>query len=342
KRQVIELLYAHFRAHHLERASERARRFRAFQAQGGEALRRHALFDALQEQFARESPDVWGWPVWPEAYRDPASEAVKSFCAERLERVELFEYLQWQADIQYGAAARRSFELGLGVGIYEDLAVSIDRGGAEAWANQDIYATSAAVGAPPDDFAPNGQDWGLPPVIPHRLRKHAYAPFIATLQANMRHSGALRIDHVMGLMRLFWVPPDGKAAEGTYVGYPFDDLLGLLALESERNRCLVIGEDLGTVPDEVRAALAERGVLSYRLLYFERSQGGEFKRPAEYPQQAIVAVTTHDLPTLAGWWEGRDLALRTQLALFPNEAMREAQIVARAQDRARLLLALER
>src|SRR5690606_7317005 len=144
KRQVLEMLYAHFRSHHLERASERARAFRAFQAQGGEALRRQALFDALQEQLPREAPEVWGWPVWPQVYRDPASEAVAAFCAERLDRVEFFEYLQWEADVQYGAAARRSFELGLGVGIYEDLAVSIDRGGAEAWANQALYATSAS------------------------------------------------------------------------------------------------------------------------------------------------------------------------------------------------------
>ncbi|MPZ42716.1 MAG: malto-oligosyltrehalose synthase [Betaproteobacteria bacterium] len=342
KRQVLDLLYAYFRKHHIERGTEHARRFRGFQAEGGEALRRHALFDALQESLSRESTDVWGWPVWPQAFRDPASEAVAAFCAERLDRVEFFEYLQWQVDIQYGAAARRSFELGLGVGIYEDLAVSIDRGGAEAWANQDIYATTAGVGAPPDDFAPNGQNWGLPPMIPHRLEARAYEPFIATLRANMRHSGALRIDHVMGLMRLFWVPPDGKAAEGAYVRYPFEDLLGLTALESERNRCLVIGEDLGTVPDEAREALARTGVLSYRLLYFERQPGGEFKSPRDYPAQAIVAASTHDLPTLAGWWEGRDLSLRSQLGLFPNEAMREAQIVGRAQDRARLLLALER
>ncbi|MCC6531713.1 MAG: malto-oligosyltrehalose synthase [Burkholderiales bacterium] len=342
KRQVLELLYAHFRARHLAADSERAQAFRAFQAGAGDALRRHALFDAVQEHLARASGAAWGWPAWPEAWRDPTASAVEEFCREHLDRVEFFEYLQWQADVQYAAAARRSFEIGLGVGIYEDLAVSIDRGGAEAWGNQAIYALAAAVGAPPDDFNLNGQDWGLPPVIPQRLREHAYAPFIATLRANMRHSGALRIDHVMGLMRLFWVPPGGKPADGSYVRYPFEDMLGLLALESERNRCLVIGEDLGTVPDEVRAALAEAGVLSYRLLYFERQHGGDFKAPSEYPVQAIVAASTHDLPTLVGWWEGRDLALRTQLGLFPNDAAREAQIVSRAQDRARLLLALER
>ncbi len=342
KRTVLEMLYSQFCERHLGADSERAREFRAFQAAGGLALRRHALFDAIQEHLARTLGAAGGWPGWPEALRDPASPEVERFCAEHLDRVEFFEYLQWLADHQYGDAARRSFEIGLGVGIYEDLAVSIDGGGAEAWANQSIYGIGASVGAPPDEFNLQGQDWGLPPVIPQRLQASAYAPFIATLRANMRHSGALRIDHVMGLMRLFWVPPGGKPNDGIYVRYPFEDLLGLLMLESERNRCLVIGEDLGTVPDEVREALGRAGVLSYRLLYFERQAGGEFKPPRDYPVQSIVAASTHDLPTLVGWWEGRDIALRTQLGLFPSDTLRESQIVGRAQDRARLLLALER
>lgn len=214
--------------------------------------------------------------------------------------MEFYEYPQWQADVQYARATHRSFELGLGVGVYEDLAVSVDRGGAEIWAIQDVFARGAGAGAPPDDFNLQGQDWGLPPMIPSLLRAAAYEPFIAILRANMRRAGALRIDHVMGLMRLFWVPPDGKAIDGLYVRYPFADLLGIVCLESERNRCLVIDEDLGTVPDEVRHALWEAGVLSYRLLYFERRHDGEFKSPHEFPEQTIVSTSTHDLPTLAG------------------------------------------
>ncbi|HSO06194.1 MAG TPA: malto-oligosyltrehalose synthase, partial [Pelomicrobium sp.] len=228
------------------------------------------------------------------------------------------------------------------VGVYQDLAVSIDRAGAEAWGWQHLYAETASIGAPPDDFNLNGQDWGLPPLIPQRLAESGYAPFIAMLRAAMRHAGALRIDHVMGLRRLFWVPPGGKPADGTYVNYPFDDLLGILALESQRNHCLVIGEDLGTVPDEVRAALAPLGVLSYRLLLFEKNGEGNFRMPEEYPAQALVAASTHDLPTLKSYWQGHDLDLRAQLALYPDEETRAAQVVNRAQDRARLLVALER
>ena len=342
KSPVLELLYAHFRARHLAASTQRAREFREFQRASGEALRRHALFEALQEWFHRADPSVWGWPSWPEPYRDPQSAAVKDFAAERVDRVEFFVYLQWLADLQLGAAGRRAVELELGVGLYQDLALSVDRGGAEAWANRDLYALAASAGAPPDEFNLKGQEWGLPPIVADRLREAAYAPFIATLGANMRHSGALRIDHVMGLARLFWVPLGGKPQDGAYVHYPFADLLGILALESQRNRCLVIGEDLGTVPEELRRDLAAAGVLSYRLLYFERRDDGEFKPPAEFPAQALVAVSTHDLPTLAGWWEGRDLVLRTALRLFPSEAVRDAQIVARAQDRARLLAALQR
>ncbi len=192
----------------------------------------------------------------------------------------------------------------------------------------------------PTRSIPTGQDWGLPPIVPSRLRAAGYAPFIATLRANMRHSGALRIDHVMGLMRLFWVPRGRTPAEGAYVHYPFDDLVGLLALESQRHRCLVIGEDLGTVPDDVRRTLAERDVLSYRVLMFERDGAGEFKPPEAYPEAALATASTHDLPTLAGWWEGHDIEVRAKLGMLGAEAARLQE--ERAEDRRRLLRALER
>jgi (1->4)-alpha-D-glucan 1-alpha-D-glucosylmutase len=199
----------------------------------------------------------------------------------------------------------------------------------------------ASAGAPPDEFNHGGQDWGLPPWIPHRLTAAAYTPFIEMLRANMRDCGALRKDHVMGLRRLFWVIRGFPATEGAYVLYPFEDMLGILALESQRNRCMVIGEDLGTVPDEVRHALQPMNVLSTRLLYFERYQDGRLKPPREYPANAVAAVTTHDLPTLAGFWRGLDIDLRQERHLFPNDEIRNRQIVERAADRAQLLVALE-
>ncbi len=271
---VLEQLYLNFRERHLAVGDQHAHAFRAFQAEGGAALRRQALFEALQRHFHGNDPSIWGWPEWPEPYRDPAAEAVAQFAVEQAEQVEFFEYLQWQAELQLEAASRRSWEHALGVGLYQDLALGVDRGGGEAWANQGLYALGASMGAPPDDFNLHGQDWGLPPMIPAQLVDAAYAPFIATLRANMRHAGALRIDHVMGLMRLFWIPAGGTPEAGAYVAYPLDDLFGIVALESQRNRCLVIGEDLGTVPDAVREAMARYGALMYRLLYFEKEQDG--------------------------------------------------------------------
>jgi (1->4)-alpha-D-glucan 1-alpha-D-glucosylmutase len=228
----------------------------------------------------------------------------------------------------------------MAIGLYQDLAVGVDKSGAETWVHRDLYALDCRIGCPPDDFNLLGQDWGLPPWIPHKLRAAAYGPYIAMLRTNMKYAGALRIDHVMGLMRLYWIPPGMRGDTGAYVTYPFADLLGILALESHRNRCLIVGEDLGTVPNEVRHALGEMGVLTYRLFYFERQQDGHFMPPAWYPRQALVSATTHDLPTLAGYWKGRDIEVRTDLNLFPNEDVRNGQIAGRREDKARLLQCL--
>ena len=342
KLDALRLAWRHFREHHLAHNSERAHAFHQYCADEGEALRTHALFEALQAHFRKQDAAVWGWPAWPEAYRDPAAAEVAEFAVAHAVEVDFYRYLQWLAEQQLAAAGARSWSLGLGVGLYQDLALGVDPGGAEAWANRDVYAVGAHAGAPPDDFNLAGQDWGLPPFNPWRLREKAYAPFAATLRATMRHCGALRIDHVMGLMRLYWVPVGAAPTEGAYVDYPLDDLLGILALESQRNRCLVIGEDLGTVPDALRPRLAELGVLSYRPFFFERNEEGAFKPPQDYPRQALVAVSTHDLPTLCGFWKGLDLDTRAALDLFPTEAMKESSVAGRSQDHARLLMALQR
>ena len=341
KLRVLELLYRYFRTRHLDTPSARGREFRQYQAAQGESLRLYALFESLHEHFYSTDPKMWGWPVWPEPYRDPHSKDVAAFAADKASRIEFFEYLQWLAEQQLDAVGRRSLERHLAVGVYTDLAVGVDGGGAEVWSNSSLYALDARVGAPPDEFNLKGQDWGLPPLKPDALSESAYAPFIATLRRNMRHAGALRIDHVMGLLRLFWVPTGRSPENGSYVSYPFEDLIGILALESRRNRCLVIGEDLGTVPGEMREALQRIGVLSYRLLYFEKNGEGDFIPPAQFPEQALVAITTHDLPPLSAFWRGTDIERRAEHGLYSNETVRKQQIVSRAQDRARLLLALE-
>ena len=340
KREVLELLYASFRTRHLENQSPRGLAFRAFQAAAGRSLRLHALYEALQEHFRAKDRSVGGWMQWPEAYRDPREPTVAGFERDHLERTEYYEYLQWNALLQLQAVAGRAKELGMGVGLYADLAVSVAPSGAEVWSNREIYALQASVGCPPDPFGPSGQDWGLPPPVPHRLAEAAYAPFIQLLRSNMAQAGALRLDHVMGLRRLFWIPRPGQASDGAYLAYPFEDLLGILALESHRNQCLVIGEDLGTVPDEVRAAMHRERILSYKVMIFEREYGGEFKAPQRYAPQALVAATTHDLPTLAGFWTGRDLTLRDELGLFTSSGQREWELWNRNEDRHRLMRAL--
>ncbi|MFT4171946.1 MAG: malto-oligosyltrehalose synthase [Rhodocyclaceae bacterium] len=342
KFEITERLYTHFREHHLARNTRRARQFRDFQRAHGRALRMHALFEALQDHFHRADPSIWGWTVWPHAYRDCDSPEVQAFARDSEARVEYFEYLQWQAEIQLNAICQRAESLGMVVGLYRDLAVGVNEGGSETWMRPALHARAVSVGAPPEEFNLTGQEWGLPPQIPHRMREEGYASFIETLRANMRNAGALRLDHVMTLLRLYWVPPKVGATQGAYMMYPFNDLLGILALESQRNKCLIIGEDLGTVPDEIRHGMSNNLMLSYRPLYFQHAWDGSFVPPGQWQERALVAVSTHDLPTLRGFWSGFDLELRHQLNLFPTEKLRADQIVGRAHDRVQLLLALER
>ncbi len=344
KLEILELLHAHFATHHLgaggSAADDLGQSFIDFITQGGEALRRHAVFEAVQAHLHAADAAVWGWPMWPSQWRDPQGMPVQSFAHQHAGRIRFHQYLQWLAAQQLAQASATCAALGMGVGLYLDLAVSVDRGGSDSWSDQACFAARASVGAPPDEFNPNGQGWGLPPLRPDRLRQSHYRLFIDTLRSAMRAAGALRIDHVMGLMRLFWIPGGLSARDGAYVHYALDEMLAIVALESQRNRCMVIGEDLGTVADAMRDALARTDVLSYRLLYFERLGDGQFKAPTSYPPAALAAVSTHDLATLAGWWGGHDLQQRLQLGLYPQESLFEKQLLDRAQERTRLLLAL--
>jgi 4-alpha-glucanotransferase len=342
KLEILELIWENFAARHLDqKQSQSGQAFSEFVQKGGASLWKFALFEALAEHFVKEGKGAY-WAHWPEPYRDPTSTEVAEFAEQQRDRVLYWAWLQWQADRQLGAAAAACRNAGMKIGLYADLAVGVDSGGAEAWGNPELLVRGASAGAPPDLWNMLGQDWGLPPWSPIALRNRAYRPFIELLRANMKHAAALRLDHIMALMRLYWVPAGEKADAGGYVAYPFDDLLALLALESRRNNCIVVGEALGTVPAGFAERLQETGIFSYRLLYFERALDGEFLPPTGYPHASMVAITTHDLATFPGYWAGRDLQVKSELKLFPNEERRKQAFDERERDRRHLVEALER
>ena len=283
--------------------------FAAFEKAGGDSLQRFATFEAISAAYPQGS-----WRDWPSALRQPDSAAVRDFAARSATAVRLSGFMQWIADHQLAEADASTRAAGLSLGFYRDLAVGTAPTGAEAWSEQELLMTGVAVGAPPDPFSIEGQNWGLPPPNPVAMIAEGFAGFGGLLRANMRHAGALRIDHVLGLNRLFLIPDGARATEGAYLAYPRSDMLGITALESQAAECLVVGEDLGTVPDGVRAAMDARGLLSYRVLWFERDGAG-FRPPSAYPSLAAACVSTHDLPTLAGWWIGADIAERAVLGL---------------------------
>jgi 4-alpha-glucanotransferase len=345
KRPVLEALYRRLRATDLgaDGGSKTAlgRAFREFQKSGGERLTAFATFEALHEHRDRDH-NHFSWRDWPAPWRDPNSTKLAAFAAAHRDRVEFFQFLQWQADCQLAAAAEAGREAGLSLGLYRDLAVGVNPNSAAAWADQGLVVPGMAIGAPPDALSRGGQEWGLAPTNPLALRRRGFAPFIAALRANMRHAGVLRIDHVMSLQRLYWVPAGKSASAGAYVDYPFAELLRLVALESQRQRCAVIGEALGTVPDGFRETMRAADLLSYRVTVFERRQDGNFIPPREYEPMAAASAATHDLPTLKGFWLGRDIAWRQQLKLYPDTAAEAADLDNRYRDRWQLLEALER
>jgi 4-alpha-glucanotransferase len=340
KFEVLKLLYASFRRNHLDPGSERAQAFRSFVETQGEALRLHAIYDALDAHLRLQGPQYWGWPSWPEDYRDPASLIVNRFARERVQDVEYFLYLQWLAAEQLLEAQASARELGMAIGLYGDVAVGANSAGSETWSNRHLYRQGASVGAPPDALALKGQDWGIPPQDPNELRLQQYQPFVGLIRNNMRYFAALRLDHVMSLYRLWWVPRGLLSKDGTYVHYPLEDLIAIMALESERNECLVIGEDLGTVPEAMTVAMEHYRAYHYKVLLFEQEPSGKFKPPGAYVPTALAVVTTHDLPTLRGWWEEGDLILRDRLDLYPSVDFKMQAHATRASERRELLLAL--
>jgi 4-alpha-glucanotransferase len=289
-------------------------------------LEQFATFCAIQREHGRD------WRGWPAAYRHPARAEVANFAARHPDEVDYHAWLQWLLDEQLAAAGAAH----PGLGVVNDLAIGFAPDGFDAWSFQDQLAPGVTVGAPPDPLGPRGQDWGLPAFVPDRLAAGGYGPFAQTIRAGLAHAGGLRVDHVMGLFRLFWIPEGAEPAQGTYVRYPADDLLGVLAAESVAAGALVVGEDLGTVEPGVRERLAAEGVLSYRLAWFEQGPDGRRRRAADYPRLALAAATTHDLPTAAGFFSGSDLEHLRAIGVAGGDEQADQE-----QQRASLLRLLE-
>lgn len=338
KMRALRAAFEDFNEHHLKTGTSRAEDFKQYVECEGRPLEAFATFTALDEHLRAENPGLYRWQDWPAEYRNPDGPAVAEFKKSHEKDVLFYQYVQWLIDRQLRDIADEAKALGMSVGLYEDLAVGSSGTGSDAWSFPEVFAFGIEAGAPPDAFNLHGQTWGFPPLIPERLRETGYDLFIQTIRNNLKHSGALRIDHALGLFRLFWVPEGMSPKEGTYVRYPHEDLLRIIALESVRNRAVIIGEDLGTIGKEVREDLLSFGMLSYRLFYFERDwDEGVFLPPEKYPEMALTAVTTHDLPTLRGYWVGHDIEVKKELGLYPDEETYEKDKIERDNVRGRIL-----
>jgi 4-alpha-glucanotransferase len=329
KRRALDLIFA---------ASPPGRECEEWIAGEGDLLRLYATYCALDEHLHSQDPDLWVWPDWPAPYRDPDSDAVRQFAAGHKREILFHGWLQWNVDRQLCRVQQHARQAGMRIGLYHDLALATDRCGSDLWAHRKFYVAGCRVGSPPDDFSPTGQDWSFPPPDATQHREDGYRLYTESIRKSLRHGGALRIDHEMRLFRLYWIPEGHDAAHGAYLRDLSGDLVRILALESVRNKAVIVGEDLGTVETEVRETLAGFGILSYRLLYFERIDG-RFKSPAEYPAQALASSTTHDLATITGFWTSQDIEARFRTGTIDRAAF-EAQKQDRALDKQNLLDAL--
>ncbi len=328
KMRVFRGMYTVFVREQVGQETARAASFAAFKTQQGQALRNFCLYQTL----TTETGQVYG---------ELGPDERTALCREHADSIDFHAYLQWVANEQLGECQRLARDRGMLIGLMRDLAVGADGGGAEVETNLHLFRREAAVGAPPDPLAEKGQNWGLPPMDPFTLRETRFEHFIDLLRTNMSHCGALRMDHAMSLMRLWWCPPGHTADHGAYVYYPFRELLGLLKLESVRNRCLVIGEDMGVVPAEFRDALVKSSIFTNKMFYFEKDQQGKFQLPSTYERRSLAMLTNHDVPTLASWWVASDLELRESLNLLEEGADFAEILAQRDTEKIRLLEWLE-
>ncbi|MEF2551517.1 4-alpha-glucanotransferase [Aurantimonas sp. A2-1-M11] len=332
KRLALDRVFAARRAE-----IQSSQTFERFREAGGEALAGFTLFEAISERQVSKGGHA-GWHNWPQELQDRQSPAVAEFASAHADRLLFHAWLQFTAEEQLAAAQDTAKSAGMAIGLYLDLAVGVAPDGAETWSDPSLNVNAARVGSPPDMFNSQGQDWGLAPLSPKVLGERDYRPLRASFEALTRHAGAVRIDHAMGLARLWWIPQDTGSSGGGYVRYPLGAMVDAVAEASQANQCLVIGEDLGTVPEGFRDTMEAANILSYRVLYFER-QDDRFLAPTAYPELALACVSTHDLATLAGWWTGADVKLRSE-AGTQDVAATERDLAARRHDRIALLAAL--
>ncbi|MDE1182073.1 4-alpha-glucanotransferase [Paraburkholderia sp.] len=347
KLKVLRVLFERFCAHDRAQDLPRALEFHGFCTRGGRALEDHARFETIQAAQLAQGGDGF-WRNWPEALRDPRSPEVEAFANENRHEVEFHLFLQWLAAKGLSHAQHAARDTGMAVGLIADLAVGCDSAGSHAWSYRDDMLQGVSVGAPPDLFNQAGQAWGLTTFSPRAMRNQGFSAFIDMVRAAFAHAGGVRIDHILGLRRLWLVPEGESARDGAYLRYPLEDMLRLIALESWRHRAVVIGEDLGTVPPGFRERLSEHGIAGIRVLWFEQREqadGGGFKSPAQWDRDVVGTTTTHDLPTVAGWWCGHDIEWRNRIGQTMARADgRDAVEVAmeeRAVDRAALWYAFQ-
>ena len=334
KRDALHMAFNAFEQDTCEAAANERAAFEAFVTGKGKALQGFGLFEALDQYYSR--PGQVGWQSWPSEFHQPDGEAVEKFARGHEREIRFYLWLQWLCAEQLREVNQAAVEYGVKLGIYGDLAVGVARGSADTWLNRQDYCMDVSVGAPPDPLGPTGQNWNLPPLNPSMLKHTGYEKFAHLLRENMRLYGVLRIDHVMALCRLWWVLNDKTADFGAYVHYDAEVTFAILALESQRNRCVIIGEDLGTVPDQARYLLNRYQVFSYKVMYFSKGWNG-FQLPEEYPEQAITVISTHDVAPLAGYWMGKDLDTMFKLGTLPDAAAFQTALDEREHDKADLL-----
>ncbi|MFP1843476.1 4-alpha-glucanotransferase [Lonsdalea quercina] len=338
KLDALRLSFQHFNLRGV--LDPRQLAFQQFIARGGDRLQQHATYDALNAWLERDGHSFSDWSQWPECYQDARGDSVVSFRESHAEDVMFYCWLQWLAHEQLAACYDHSKQLGMPLGLYREVAEGVACRSADSWQDHPLFCHDASIGDVPQTRMPHGQSGPLAPINPVQLQCCGYQPFIDMIRSNMAHTSAICLHHVASLMREWWVPQEGESEDGGFIYYPVDDLLAILALESQRHRCMVMGDEQGVLPEGMVSKLRDCRIYSCRVLFFERNQQGEFYAPQDYPPRSMATVTTHDLPTLRGYWQSIDLILAHELGLCAGDVLLSRRLKAREQAKQALLDAL--